>query len=291
MKLLGIAKPEYLLRPARIFHRLRRRFFPTQTDLATAALPIGQTMQVRPGEVIGNLLLTHGTYELPLAETLWRLVEPGDHCVDVGANIGYMTLVMASRCKTGSVCAFEPHPQLFALLQRNADSLRGTQAAVTLRNCAVSSEERDCELFIPTAIGVNAGLSTLEAQDGAGERIKVRAVTLDSELSSLPVIRLMKVDVEGHELSVFRGAAGLLKNGRIRNIAFEDHHGYRSEVSTFLEGHGYRIFEIQRRFFGPVLAAPAVARPRSGWEPPNYLATLDPDEALRKAAPRGWHVI
>lgn len=60
-------------------------------------LPWGSEIRVNIGEGIGNTIWRTGVDDLPVLECLWRLTDPGDRCVDVGANIGLMTNVMAFR--------------------------------------------------------------------------------------------------------------------------------------------------------------------------------------------------
>src|SRR5882724_1375106 len=104
-------KPEYWFRPRQL---CRKAFFElgyyTRTASAWVYLPWGLRVAVNPHESIGKSLLTHGVYDLAVSETIWRLTEPGDSCLDVGANIGYMTSLLAVRAaESGKVFSFEPH--------------------------------------------------------------------------------------------------------------------------------------------------------------------------------------
>ena len=68
---------------------------------------------MNPKETIGRAILRLGVYDLCVSESICRLLDPGESAIDVGANLGYMTSLMAAKAgKCGSVESFEPHPDL-----------------------------------------------------------------------------------------------------------------------------------------------------------------------------------
>lgn len=255
-------KPWYVYRPTQIL----RRIFPNER----VTLPWGDKMRVDKNDAIGRAIATTGVYELGVSEAIWRLLKPGDVAFDVGANIGYMTLLMKRR--GARVIAFEPHPAAFQALCANVS---GTE--LELRNEAVT--DHDGEAMLSAPIVGNNGTASLE---GAGT-IRCDAVTLDSVIAS--EVALLKVDVEGHEYAVFSGARLSLEAKRIRNIVFEDHCGLESRVCKLLRGHGYEIFPIGWRMNGPALG---VTNPH---EAPNFIATLQAAEVRSAMQPRGWRVL
>lgn len=89
-----INKPEYLYRPRQALQRIAQTLRP-QPKTFQAVLPWGLRMWVRPSEDLGSALWRFGIYDLPLSETIWRLLDPGETAIDVGANIGYVTGLMA----------------------------------------------------------------------------------------------------------------------------------------------------------------------------------------------------
>ena len=118
------------------------------------------------------------------------------------------------------------------------------------------------------------------------EGLLVRTARLDTLLEGREV-GVLKVDVEGHEPAVFRGASESLSAKRIAHLVYEDHDGPDSPASRLLLGHGYTLFEIGWRLTGPVIAAPGSGTHRA-YEAPSYLATRDPERALAACSPRGW---
>jgi FkbM family methyltransferase len=128
------------------------------------------------------------------------LLAPGGLVVDVGANIGVFSLISALRVgSTGKVIAFEPHPRAFERLVRNVGQNDAGKVIVPI-NAAVSATAGTLS-FDPDAVTVHNSV------DRAGTT-QVRALTLDDDgqVSQLHHIDVLKVDVEGHEMSVLQGA-------------------------------------------------------------------------------------
>ena len=105
------------------------------------------------------------------------------------------------------------------------------------------------------------------------------------------LISVLKLDVEGSELKVLRGASRLLSTGRIRSIVFEDHLGRSSEVIPLLASLGYEVFSIGWSVSGPKLGALSEGSLATSYEAPSYLATQVPDDALRLCRVRGWRTL
>src|SRR5439155_1620403 len=158
-------------------------------------------------------------------------------------NVGYMTVLMGRRAgPDGRVVAFEPHPDLFRLLQENVGrATRSPSANVELHNVAVGGMTGQALLVIPPEFGTNDGLASLSATPRDGDIvISVDVVTLDDLLGDRSV-SVLKIDVEGHELSVLKGAARLIKSQGVRHLVFEEHTGPTSPVCTFLTERGYTL--------------------------------------------------
>jgi FkbM family methyltransferase len=283
-------KPEYLFQPAQIFRRLVRHRGAANIPV-TVRLPWGLPMVVHSQESIGFCIWQLGIYDLALSEVAWRLLDPGEKAVDVGGNIGYMSCLLAARAgTTGQVVTFEPHPVLNAALATQISRWTGAGAApVTLRNEALSDRSGVAFLAEPEEFGTNCGTSTLE-NGGSGRGHSVPTLRLDSLTELSGPIGVMKVDVEGHEAAVFRGAERLLGSGSLRDIVFEEHHGADSEACQFLVRHGYTLFLIERTLWGPLLVKPDSA-PRTTWAATNFLATREPDRATKRIGKRGWQVL
>jgi FkbM family methyltransferase len=283
-------KPHYVFHPARMLRRARYGG-PSATPRRTLAqLPWDLPLEVAADEAMGFTILTTGIFDPCVTETMARLIDPGDLVVDVGANIGYLTSLAAARAGAGgAVAAFEPHPVVFELLSANISRWRGSDLApVHAHQLALSDRAGTAQLSSDDSFHANMGLSSLEP--GTGESLlPVQVARLDEVLAGRP-IGLLKIDVEGHEAGVLRGASALLESGRVRDIIFEDHNPYPDESTELVESAGYRLFSLSNDLFGVHLGAPATRGEVSAWPGPSYLATRDPERARLRIRPRGWQV-
>lgn len=170
------------------------------------------------------------------AQFITRFLREGDTFVDVGANIGLYTLPASRIVKaTGRVIAIEPSPINRARLQEN----------LTLNSISTVHVE-------PCALGETPGELSFSDEDAlahvelAGSGPKVPVKTFDS-ITPQTEIALMKVDVEGFELSVFRGAIQTMQAGHLPVILFEMNHSHlrygvsAEDIFTFLRSTGYQI--------------------------------------------------
>lgn len=143
-------------------------------------------------------------------ETHWvsRFVREGDTFVDIGANVGYFTLV-ASRLvgDTGHVYAFEPDPVAFGILQRNV-RLNGLRN-VTLEQKAVSNEPGTLRLFLSEK---NKGDHQIYESDEQRKSIDIEAVTLDDYFADYEGrIDFVKIDTQGAEAVILEGMDDVLR--------------------------------------------------------------------------------
>ncbi|MFL5356010.1 FkbM family methyltransferase [Archangium sp.] len=293
-------KPEYLFRPQQLLQRLRALRSPALERERTFQLPWGLSLIVDPQDPIGRAVWHLGLYDLLVSETLWRLVSPGEQVLDVGANIGHMSSVMARRTGPGGhVIAFEPHPLIHARLQRNLALWRAEVPGVRLeaRAVAVGDANRPGHLHIPTTFHENAGTASLVEQDSASPDaagtpglVAVDVRTLDSELPAPFTPRVMKIDVEGGEAAAFRGATRLLSE-HLRDLVFEDHGTWPTPPMRLLLDAGYTLFRLHKTLLGPELAPPGTPPEPGAWEAPSFLATRQPDRARALLAPRGWQCL
>jgi FkbM family methyltransferase len=176
-------------------------------------------------------------HELP------RLVEAGSTAVDVGAHIGDYTYSLCRAVgSAGRVIAVEPLPDLARLLTRATEHLG---LPVTVVNCALSSKDGEADLLIPTEHGRRkAGYSTLERRDVEGKTCRVAVRKLDDVCRDVSGrISFIKIDVEGHELEVLRGAVDTL-NRHHPNLLIEIEQRHSNvpiaDTFAFVTGMGYR---------------------------------------------------
>jgi FkbM family methyltransferase len=184
----------------RLWWRLRWRF-----TSRPFWVRLGNGLPVRIPHGGGALFIYYAGWSEPdLAAFLERRVEPGHVVLDIGAHIGEFTLLAAARGAT--VHAFEPDPANATLLRANV-ARNDFQSRVTVHEYAVSDHEGEMRFLAHHNPSLSA-LWTEQHAAGPASTVRVRVRRLDSiELSRVDVI---KIDTEGAELAVLRGAARLL---------------------------------------------------------------------------------
>lgn len=291
-------QPQYVLRPRSMLRRLLRpRDSYDARALATARLPWGLEITVQAGESVGYTIQTAGVFDISVSEAIYRLLDLGDVATDVGAHVGYMTGLMATRVGSdGNVVAFEPHPDVFAVLERNVaqwNELHGL-GPISTRRIALSNEAGRGELIVTESFGRNTGLASLRpSREWLGKSVEQREVELETldRLFDDESLGLLKIDVEGTEFDVLQGGERILRERRVRDIVFEHMEDYPSDCTRFLEGFGLTILSLDHSLLGPRVAHASERPPRQGWEGPSYLATFEPARAVRRLRRRGWWVL
>ncbi|MEP6747111.1 MAG: FkbM family methyltransferase [Bacteroidota bacterium] len=272
-----IKRPEYYFRPGSIF----KKVFKKVNGVTNHKTPWGNQMEIDVKETIGNSIFSTGIYDLPLSETLWRLTEPGNFVLDIGANIGFVSGLFSHRTGPGGkVWSFEPNPVIINRLKKNISNSK--YGNITLYPFALSDSNSEGFLEFPDIFSYNQGVAYVENNGShSAKAMKIDLRKLDDMIGSDILINVVKIDVEGHELSVFKGAEKLIDNKQITNIVYEDHDPYPSPIAKFLTEKGYTLLRMEKGWFNLSLKDPISAPSTNGWEPTNYLATLD-TEAVKK---------
>ena len=179
--------------------------------------------------------MRRGERELHL---LSQLADPARTCVDIGANKGVYTHVLSRLCQ--HVAAFEPHPKVFRML------LRGLPTNASAYQIALSDRDGEAELFIPGRAGrMSTQLGTLQQRSRrpAGSSVFVRTRTLDS--FDFRNVGFIKIDVEGFEQAVLRGARTTLERERpVLLLEIEERHTGEPLGTSIasVAGYGYDVY-------------------------------------------------
>jgi FkbM family methyltransferase len=164
-------------------------------------------------------LAMDGYWESWITLVLARTIRPGWHCLDVGANHGYYTLVMADAAGPGGhVVPVEPTPRLVELVRQSLD-VNGFPDVEVVAKAASDSDGEALQLIIPARRSMNARL-TGEVGD-TDETVGVESVTIDSITRDWPRVDLIKIDVEGAEESVWRGMRRTIADNAELVVALE----------------------------------------------------------------------
>ena len=156
-----------------------------------------------------------GEYEPAISNILKKIVKPGNTCLDIGANIGwYTTLFQKLVGNEGEVHAFEPVQPIFERLKRNV-RLNEPPKNVRLNNLALGDIETTVDLHVFSELpDGHASISTFDHKDY--EVFPSRMTTLDSYLSenNIANVDLVKIDIEGAELMMLKGASKLFSQNQ-----------------------------------------------------------------------------
>jgi FkbM family methyltransferase len=157
-----------------------------------------------------KIILKQGRFDAFASEIVRRNLRPGSSVIDIGANIGYWTL-LTSGLTTGKVYAVEPEPANFRLLEENV-RINARANVVTIPKAA-SDRAATARLYLSST---NSGDHRLYSEDGeAGRRhVDVPTVSLDEELGVVADLGLIKIDVQGFELPAMRGLVRNLERNR-----------------------------------------------------------------------------
>jgi len=171
-------------------------------------MPLGVKMIVSPYEFVGRHIFVEGIYEPECTKVFLSLLRPGDCVLDVGANIGYFTLLSSSLVGSeGQVHAFEASPEIVQMLQKNIRLNHVNN--VVIHNEAVLDRLGFVKFY--TGPEENLGLSCIQ-NTGKFSQVdaEVPCVKIDHMISTFPLVRLVKIDVEGAEFLVAKGMPCLI---------------------------------------------------------------------------------
>lgn len=167
-------------------------------------------------------LIMDGFWETWLTQYLAQIVKPGDVCLDIGANLGYFSILMSALSgDKGRTIAFEPNPRV-------AELLRGTGIAnspgFSIAEFALADKAGKMKFHIPDANFGDASL--LERSDRKQiekQSIEVNVVSLDQYLheNKINKVDIIKMDVEGAEPIVFEGMKHTIANNKDLQIIIE----------------------------------------------------------------------
>jgi FkbM family methyltransferase len=189
-----------------------------------------------------------GRYELDVQRVIRDYVSRGDFCIDVGANVGAISLSLCDRVgPTGHVYCFEPGPPFLERLRANFALNPTLLERASLHAVGLSDREMELLWSQDPDHPWNGGFIPHET------KVKLPVVTLDSFVSenAVPRVDFIKIDVEGMELDVLAGAAKTLAQFHPKILVetlmdFEPAEGrkIRKELEALLRDHGYELYEV-----------------------------------------------
>ena len=244
------------------------------------AAPAGLTqVKIAAGDLAGYTILLDmqidkdywlGTYEPELQAALRELIQPGAVIYDVGANIGYVSLLLAKAAgQNGHVYAFEALPENVGRWRQNV-ALNGMEARLSLYTGAVTRSTGPARFLVHASGGMGKAAGSAGRADQYQSEISVPGISLDEFVygQGNPPPQVVKMDIEGGEVLALPGMRRVLAEAR--PLMLMELHGPESSLAAWetLTAAGYTICWMQRGY--PVVPsleamgwkAYIVARPR-----------------------------
>jgi FkbM family methyltransferase len=250
----AIAAIKRLPRPAAFLaFRAYNKALRTLGSEHVAVTYFGARLRCNPDDLIQRMILYFGVWEPTVSRVIESNLSQGDVFVDVGANIGYDTLLAATRVGTsGRVVAIEASPSTYTLLQRNL-ALNPFASNVRPINVAVSDRPGKVDLY--EVSDGNIGAATTLASRGGTFSASVDTLPLESILTpdERRRLRLIKIDVEGAEPPILRSLVGrLTEYPSTMDIVVEaspsDDVQAWQEVFRLLQAAGFSAWAIENEY-------------------------------------------
>lgn len=226
----------------RFYSARRDRWLPLYREAELTAAP-GVTMELLPGDRISDLIAFTGVYEADLTHRVKSLARKGGRMIDIGANLGYFSLLWAASHPSNKCIAFEAAPRNLEFFRKNVERNGVSERIRIVPNAAAAQ---------PGKLNFDLGPEDQSGWGGIasakGERqIEVEAVRVDEVVSTDEAIALLKVDVEGADVWALMGCERLLQSKAVEEIWFEQNKprirslGIKEDAAQeYLESVGYR---------------------------------------------------
>lgn len=194
-------------------------------------------LKLYPNDGAARILYYFNQYEPEILGFWEKIIKPGMTVFDIGANIGLYSLFLSSRIgKGGKIHAFEPVRKTYQKMIENI-KLNGTEI-IHLNNMAVGSLEGEVELVIDED-SAKSYTRKIDPQKNMTHSESVPSTTIDSycKRNNISKLDFMKIDVEGFEFDVLKGAQHTLQNNPPQMIQLE-------VIENFLQRNGRSVAEI-----------------------------------------------
>ena len=172
-------------------------------------------------------------------ELLKKIIKPGDSVLDIGSNIGFYAKILSSFTgKEGKVYCFEPDSTNFNYLKKNTQGIDN----IILFNNAVSDKADTLKVYKSKLLNVDHRTYPVNNYDSVEE---IESVSIDALLKdkTIPKVDVIKIDIQGYELTAFNGMKELLStNNSLKIIAEYWPHGFKRAGTSAVEF--YNFFDV-----------------------------------------------
>jgi FkbM family methyltransferase len=222
-----------------ITRRILKPLLPPLPSSFVSVRPDGSQVSLYYRETLGLTTITLGHFEDAECRTLCNLAPRGSTAIDVGANVGVIAIPLARAVgPDGTVAAVEPLPENVRRLQANAALNALTNISIWQVAASEHAGQIDLQVAEDAAYGSTESISPGMAQAGV---VSVEARPLDMIWADLgsPKVSVVKIDVEGAEAGVIRGASALLERHRPVLMLEANSASHLAELADLLKPYGY----------------------------------------------------
>lgn len=251
-------------------------------------------MVVDTSDLIGRVLAISGVWEIQVTEALRARLAPGGVCIDIGAHVGYFTLLASKLVgPSGHVYAFEPAPSSYSELCSNLE----LNSVTNVTALCLAAGDRDGEELLYESPRGNTGASSIRplldapaVEDDrlrAATSVEMRRADAVVPASDLSRVSLVKIDVEGYEVEVLRGLEAIFEAGGRPAIIVEVSLARSGEeggaqVMSFAAKHRLKVYRLVDE---GLLSGRSPRRPRTPIEVASISSgreelLLSPDDVL-----------
>ena len=261
--LIRLAPPRLRLSLCDRIYRARRDRWRGLYDQSSLLAAPKVRMQLVPGDRLSDVVAFTGCYENDLTERVIKLARKGGTMIDVGANLGYFSLLWLSANPANRCVAVEAAPRNLEILRGNA-AQNGMKERIRIIPAAASDQAG--KVLFDLGPEDQLGWGGIVLDDRNGRPIEVEAIRVDEVVPLDQEISLLKIDTEGADTLVLRGCERLLKKGLISEIWFEQNKPRMRQIGipfdaaeTFLQSVGYEC-KVQGSDRGDVVEWSATRR-------------------------------
>ncbi|MFM8679253.1 MAG: FkbM family methyltransferase [Alphaproteobacteria bacterium] len=198
----------------------------------------------------------YGAFRPEVSRLINRMLRPGQVAIDIGANVGMHSVIMANRVgPTGRVVVFEPDPHPMGRLRRNM-ALNGIDWVTTVEAAVSARSETRTFYLHDDSIGNFANASLVAATVGKQTAsVEMQVVSIDEWMrdNPLPRVDVVKLLAQGEEYNALQGMRGLIERDRPKIFfLYEPSYWQRQglelmDAVRFFAGHGYGVQEVEFR--------------------------------------------
>lgn len=175
------------------------------------------------------------------------------YILDIGANIGQSAKKFRTFFRKASIICFEPVNSTYKVLLENTKN----DKSIICKNFALGDEEGEKEIKLSNNSGLNSLVDDVNKNFNPNDKQKVKISTVDAFIAQAEIeqVNLIKIDTEGFDLNVLKGASKTLSEGRVDFIVceidflYESSKGNFEEINRFLQGKGYLLSGIYDNYY------------------------------------------